>query len=151
MCQCRGHRFNPWSRKIPHAPKVQLSPSTTTTEACVLRAHAPPQEKSLQWKACSVQFSSCTQSYLTFWDLTDCNMPGFSVHHQLPELAQTHAHWLGDAIQPSHPLFPFSSCPQSFPASGSFQMSQLCLSGDQSIESQLQHQSFQWKPRTYLI
>ena len=34
----------------------------------------------------------------------DCSMPGFPVHHQLPELAQTQVHWVGDAIQPSHPL-----------------------------------------------
>ena len=34
----------------------------------------------------------------------DCSTPGFPVHHQLPELAQTHVHWVGDAIQPSHPL-----------------------------------------------
>ena len=34
----------------------------------------------------------------------DCNTPGFPVQHQLPELAQTHVHWVGDAIQPSHPL-----------------------------------------------
>ena len=36
----------------------------------------------------------------------DCGTPGFPVHHQLPELAQTHVHWVSDAIQPSHPLFP---------------------------------------------
>ena len=34
----------------------------------------------------------------------DCSMPGFPVHHQLPELTQTHVHWVGDAIQPPHPL-----------------------------------------------
>ena len=34
----------------------------------------------------------------------DCRMPGFPVHHQLPELAQNHVHHVGDAIQPSHPL-----------------------------------------------
>ena len=34
----------------------------------------------------------------------DCSMPGLPVHHQLPEFAQTHVHWVGDAIQPSHPL-----------------------------------------------
>jgi len=56
----------------------------------------------------------------------------FSVH-QLLELTQTHVHWVGDAIQPSHPLLSFYSCPQSFPASGSFQMSQLFTSGGQSI------------------
>ena len=58
--------------------------------------------------------------------------PGFPVHHQQPEFTQTHVHWVGDAIQPSHPLSS-PSCPQSFPASGSFQMSQLFTSGDQSI------------------
>ena len=52
----------------------------------------------------SVQFSSVTQSCLTFCDPMDCSTPGFLVHHQLPELAQTHVHQVGDAIQPSHPL-----------------------------------------------
>ena len=64
----------------------------------------------------------------------DCSMPGLPV--QLLEFSQTHVHWVGDATQPSHPLsFPFSSCPQSFPASGSFPMSQLFASGGQSIEA----------------
>ena len=49
-------------------------------------------------------FSSVSQSCPTLCDLKDCNIPGFPVHHQLPELAQTHVHWVGDAIQPSHPL-----------------------------------------------
>ena len=63
-------------------------------------------------------------------------MPGFPVHHQLPEAAQTHVHPVGDAIQPSHPLsVPFSSCLQSFPASVSFPVSQFFASGDQSIEA----------------
>ena len=51
--------------------------------------------------------SSITQSCPTLYDLMDCRTPGFPVHHQLPELAQTHVHRVGDAIQPSHPL----SCP----------------------------------------
>ena len=49
-------------------------------------------------------------------------------------LPQTHVHWVGDAIQPSHPVVPFSSCLQCFPASGSFPMSQLFASGGHSIE-----------------
>ena len=53
------------------------------------------------------------------------------VHHQLPESTQTHVHRVSDAISSS--VIPFSSCPQSFPASGSFQMSQLFASGGQSI------------------
>ena len=55
--------------------------------------------------------------------------PSFAVHHQLLEFTQTHVHWVGDAIQSSHPL----SCPQSFPASGSFPMSQLFTSSGQNI------------------
>jgi len=63
----------------------------------------------------------------------DCSVPGLPVHHQLPELTQTHVHRIGDAIQPSHPLVPFSSCLQSFPASGSFPMSQFFTSGGKNI------------------
>ena len=50
------------------------------------------------------QFSSVTQSCLTLCNPMDCSTPGLPVHHQLPELTQTHVHWVGDAIQPSHPL-----------------------------------------------
>ena len=53
---------------------------------------------------CSVQFSSVAQSSLTLCDPMNCSMPGLPVHHQLPESTQTHVHWVGDAIQPSHPL-----------------------------------------------
>ena len=60
-------------------------------------------------------------------------MPGLPVNQQLSELAQTHVHWVGDAIQPSHPVVPFFSCLQSFPASGSFPRSQFFTSGGQSI------------------
>ena len=64
----------------------------------------------------------------------DCSMPGFPVLHYLLEFAQTHVHWVGDAIQqmPSS-VSPFSSYPQSFPASGFFPMSWLFTSGGQSI------------------
>ena len=62
-----------------------------------------------------------------------CNRPGFPVRHQLPELTQTHVHQVSDAIQPSHPVVPFSSCLQSFSASGSFQMSQFFASDGQSF------------------
>ena len=60
-------------------------------------------------------------------------MPGLTVHHQHTESKQTHVHWVGDAIQPSHPVVPFSFGPQFFPDSGSFQMSQLFASGGQNI------------------
>ena len=72
---------------------------------------------------CSIQ--SCP----AFYDSMDCSTPGFPVHHQLPELAQTHVHQVGDAIQPSHPLL----SPSPPAASGSFPVSQLFLSDGQNI------------------
>jgi len=50
------------------------------------------------------QFSSVSQSCPTLYDPMNCSMPGFPVHHQLPELTQTYVYRVGDAIQPSHPL-----------------------------------------------
>ena len=63
----------------------------------------------------------------------DCSTPGFPFLHHLLELAQTHVHWVSDAIQPSHPVIPFSSCLKSFPASGFYLMSWLFASSGQSI------------------
>ena len=74
------------------------------------------------------QFSSVTQSCLTLCDPVDFSMPGFPVHHQLPEFTQTHVHPTSSSF-----VVPFSSRLQSFPASGSFQMSQLFASGGQSV------------------
>ena len=81
----------------------------------------------------SVQFSSVAQSGLTLCNLTNCSMPGLPVHHQLPEFTQTCplSQWCHPTISSS--LVPFSSCPQSSPASGSFPTSQLLASGSQSI------------------
>ena len=62
----------------------------------------------------SVQFGSVTQSCLSLCYPMDCRTPGFPVHYQLPEFTQTHVHWVGDAIQPSHPLS--SSSPSIFPS-----------------------------------
>ena len=65
----------------------------------------------------NISFSCCsvTQSCPTLCDLMDYSMPGFPVLHQLLEFAQTHVHWVGDAIQPSQPL---SSPPPAFNLSG---------------------------------
>ena len=75
----------------------------------------------------------------------DCSMPGFPVHHQLLELAQTHVHWVGDAIQPPDPLSPPS--PPTFNLSqhqGLFQWVSSPHQVAKVLELQLQHQSFQW-------
>ena len=79
-------------------------------------------------------FSSVTQSCLTLCNPRDCSMPGFPVHHQLPELAQTHVRpswWCHPTISSS--VVPFSSCLQPFPASRSFPVGQFCTSSGQSI------------------
>ena len=70
----------------------------------------------------------------TLCDPMDCSTPGFPVLHYLPEFAQTHMHWVSDAIQPSHPLLLSSPSAFSlFPTSGSFLMTQLFASGGQSV------------------
>ena len=81
-----------------------------------------------------VQFSSIAQLCSTLCDPMDCGTPGFPVHHQLPELTQTHC----PSIQWCHPttstsFVPFSSHLQFFPASGSFLVSQFFTSGGPSI------------------
>ena len=85
------------------------------------------QDTSVQFS--SVQSLSCVQLY----DSMNWSTPGLPVHHQLPKFTQTHAHrwwWCHPTISSS--VVPFSSCPQSLPASGSFPMSQLFAWGGQS-------------------
>ena len=79
-------------------------------------------------KFSSVQF---TQSSLTLCDPMDCSMPGFPVHHQLPESAQTHVRQVGDAIQPPHPLL--SPSPPAFNLSPHHCFFQFFASDGQSI------------------
>ena len=91
------------------------------------------------------QFSSVAQSCLTLCNSMTCSMPGFPVHHQLPELAQTHVHWVGDAIQPSHTLS--SPSPPDLNLSqhqGLFQWVSSLHHVAIVLEFQLQHQPFQW-------
>ena len=90
------------------------------------------------------QFNSVAQSGQTLWDPMDCSKPGFPVHPLL-ELAQTHVHWVHDAIQPSHPLS--SPSPPAFNLSqhqGLFQWVSSSHQVAKVLEFQFQHQSFQW-------
>ena len=90
------------------------------------------------------RFSSVAQSCPTLCDPMDYSMPGFPVHHQLPELAQTHVHLVGDGIQPSHPLSsPFLAFSLSQHQCLFQWVSSLHLV-TKVLELQLQHQSFQW-------
>ena len=89
-------------------------------------------------------FGSVTHSCLILCDPRDCSKPGFPVHHQLPEVSQTHVHLVSDAIQPSH--HPLSSPPPAFNLSqhqGLFQKVSSSHQVTKILEFQLQHQSFQ--------
>ena len=100
----------------------------------------------------SVQFSSVTQSCLTLWDPMNHGMPGLPVHHKPLESTQTHAHRISDAIQPSHPLSsPSPPAPSPSRHQGLFQWVNSSHEVAKVLEFQLQHQSFQWTPRTYLL
>ena len=103
-------------------------------------------------KEAFVQFSSIAQSCLTPCDPINHSTPGLPVHHHLPEFTQTHVHWVTDANQPSHPLSPPS--PPAFNLSqhqGLFRWVSSLHQVAKVWAFQLQHQSFQWTPRTDLL
>ena len=100
----------------------------------------------------SVQLSSVTQSCPILCDPVNRSTPGLPVHHQLPESTQTHVHRVGDAIQPSHPLSsPSPPAPNPSQHQGLFQWVNSSHEVAKVLEFQLQHQSFQWTPRTDLL
>ena len=113
-------------RAIPATGEPCTPPLLTVAWSCPATSGG-----SISLQFSSVQSLSHVRLFPTPW--TTHSTPGLPVHHQLPEFTQTHVHRVVNAIQPSHPLIPFSSCPQSFPASGSFQMCQHFISGGQSI------------------
>ena len=124
-CQCRRHRLDPRVGKIPWKRKWQPIPVM----------------------GFSVQYSLVTQSCLTLCDPMGYtgSTPGFPVHHQLPELAQTQVHQVGDTIQPSHPLSPRSPPTfNHFQHQGLFQWGSSLHHVAKVLELQLQHQSFKW-------
>ena len=100
---------------------------------------------------CIYQFSSVAQSCPTLCDPMNRNTPGLPVHHQLPEFTQTHVHRVRDAIQPSHPLSsPSPPAPNPSQHQSLFQWVNSSHEVAKILEFQLQHQSFQWTPRTDL-
>ena len=99
-----------------------------------------------------LKFSSVTQSCPTLCDCMNCSMPSLPVHHQLPEFTQTHVDRVSDAVQPSHPLssrLPPASSPSQHQSL--FQWVNSSHEVAKVLEFQLQHQSFQWTPRTDLL
>ena len=95
------------------------------------------------------QFSSVTQLSLTLYDTLDWSRSAFPVHHQVSELAKTHVHRVGDAIQPSQPLSsPSPSAFNLFHYQGLLQWVSTLHQVAKVLEFSLQHQSFQWIFRT---
>ena len=104
------------------------------------------------WWPYTCCYCSVPKLCLTLCDPMDCSMPGFPVLHYLPEFAQTHVHWVSDAIQPSHPLLPPSPPPFNLSQhQGLFQWVSSLHQVAKVLELQLQHQSFQWIFRVDLI
>ena len=90
-----------------------------------------------------IQFSSVAQLGPTFCHPMECSMPGFPVLHHLPEFAQTHVHWVSDAIPTSHSLL--STSPPMFKLFQQWGLFQWVSSSHHlAVVLELQHQSFQW-------
>ena len=99
-----------------------------------------------------IHFSSVPQSCPTLCDPMNRSTPGLPVHHQLLEFTQNHVHWVGDAIQPSHPLSsPSPPAPNPFQHQSLFQWINSLHEVAKVLEFQPQQQSFQWTPRTDLL
>ena len=97
-----------WNETMVPIFTTSISHSTESTSHTIQTRKIKEKNNhhSLQmiWCYISVPLSSVTQSCPTLCDPMNCSTPGLPVHHQLPEFTQTHVHWVGDAIQPSHPL-----------------------------------------------
>ena len=105
--QHRGRRKNP--REMGGSGKGTGSKCILHTPKCFPQRQMLTKQSAQPIRKCggslsSVQFSSVAQLCPTLYDPMNRSMPGLPVHHQLPEFTQTHVHWVGDAIQPSHPL-----------------------------------------------
>ena len=97
-------------------------------------------------------FRSVAQSWLTLHNPMDHSKPVLTLHHQLLEFTQTHLHWVGDAIQPTHPLL--SPFPPAFNLSqhqGLFKWDSYSHQVAKVLEFPFQHQSFQWIFRTGFV
>ena len=136
----------------PHGLQHARPPCLSITNSqSLLKCRFPATLWMTAWFS-SVQFSSVTQSCPTLRDPMSCSMPGLPVHHQLPESIQTHVHRVSDAIQPSHPLL--SPSPPALNLSQNQGLFKWVSSSHQVakvLEFQLQHQTFQWTPRTHLL
>ena len=122
-----------WSHSTPSCALIYWFPSPfyrRKPSSWVLKGNLGSPNQVEDVLCLSQPVSSVAQSCPTVCNPMDCSTPGLPVHHQLPEFTQTHLHWVSPTISSS--IVPLSSCLQSFPASGSFPMSQLFTGGGQS-------------------
>ena len=121
-----------------------------THQQCLLRGYQPGFAQTIKgpnWYR-SLPMFRCSGMPRSLWP---CGLQHFLVHHHLPEFAQTHVHWVGDAMQPFHPLS--SPSPPAFNLTqhqGLFKWVSSSHQVAKVLEFQLQHQSFQWTFRTHL-
>ena len=114
---CPGARFLHPRRRLNHLKEIDL---LLTSSHSTIKWHI----RSFYFPSLSLNVCCClvAQQCPLLCSPMDCSMPGSPLFYYFPEFVQINVHCVGDAIQPSHPLPPFSYCLQSFPASGSFPM-----------------------------
>ena len=121
---------------------AQIMNSVLPNSDLIWRKYGKPPDHS---GISSVQLLICVQ---LFCDPMNRSTPGLPVHHQLPEYTETHVRWVGDAIQPSHPLSSPSPAFNLSQYQGLFKRLSSSHQVAKILEFQLQHLSFQWTPRT---
>ena len=135
------YKWGNWQRinlqNIQAAPAAQYHKNKQPNQIVGRRA----KQTFLQRRCCC----SVTQSCATLCNSMECSTPGFPVLHYFPGFAQTHVHWVNDAIQPSHPLLPPSPALSLLQALGSFPMTSLLFtSGGQSWSFSISPSSENW-------
>ena len=150
-CQATAHRVTKsWTRLKRHSMHGKAGRGTDISLQRVLCFSSNCNQ--FHWVKSSVQFSSVAQLCPTLCDPMNHSTPGLPVHHQLPESTQTHVHWVGDSIQPSHPLLsPSPPAPNLSQHQGIFKWVSSSQQVAKVLEFQLQHSSFQCTPRTDLL
>ena len=104
-----------------------------------------PEQPWAQWGRGLIRVLLFSHSVMSeFWYPTDCSTPGFPVLHYLPKFAQTHIHWVSDAIQPSHSLLPSSPALSLSQHQSLFQWIGSSHQVAKGFKLLFQHQSFQW-------
>ena len=101
--------FKKWSSEVVWIGDFKILLSSEISSNCIVRKSCILPSiithlKQSEIIILQIQFSSVAPSCPTPYDPMNCSRPGLPVHQQLPEFTQTHVHWVGDAIQPSHPL-----------------------------------------------